>query len=150
MVGYTNKEFKNLILNTVTAIDDVFKNIPALEQPIRVYRGQKMDTIINQRSIFSSYISTTHAFNETNDFINIDGCCMYILDIQPGVKVIPIKYISQFVREEELLVQRNCRILLESGKKYLSFDDGEGAITDSPVPDRLNLHVKYCKVLPPL
>jgi hypothetical protein len=144
LIGYSNGGFKNLILDLVENIDEAFKNVPQLSKPIRVYRGQDTDTFIGKELIFDSYMSTTHDLNTA--FIYIDNeCCIYVLDIQPGVKVLPIKYISRFLDEEELLIERNCNIVIDS-VKYLITSTGE-IVSEKPTVN--SIQIKYCKVYPP-
>lgn len=144
LTGYTNGEFKNLILDLVENIDEAFKNVPPLSKPIRVYRGQDTDTFIGEELIFDSYMSTTHDLNTAYIYIG-NECCIYVLDIQPNVKVLPIKYISRFLDEEELLIERNCNIVIDS-VNYLIRSTGE-IVSEKPTVN--SIKIKNCKVYPP-
>jgi hypothetical protein len=128
LIGYTRKEFKKLILDLIDAIDSIFNSIPELIIPdelhplqrrLTVYRGQKDGTITSD-----SYLSTSMDFYSATGFLDIDnsrgtikGGELFVFDIQPGVKVIPMKYISAFSGEDEILVERNC-VLYRTGKLY--------------------------------
>lgn len=96
-------------------IDQAFALCPTTSKVFTVYRGQDSD-IFNTKS----YISTTLDLNMTSDFFSKENrCCVFEISVSPGSKVLPLRNVSNFRKEIEVLLDRDGEFFLT----YVEEDD---------------------------
>jgi hypothetical protein len=86
------------------SLTKIFKEAPVLEKPITLYRGQKESTFDSR-----GFTSTSVNVEQAKKFAG-GGCCLYILNVQPGVKVLPTLYTSLAGKEAEVLINRGVKL----------------------------------------
>lgn len=101
-----NKEkLDEMLEKKYKSIQYIFHNIPALETPVVVYRGQTTKNIEELVGV----LSTSTSMHAATQFAKIE-CCLFSITIPAGTKVIPVKTISVFEQEEEVLLNGYGRI----------------------------------------
>jgi len=105
-------------------LDDAFLGVSPLKNAITVYKGIKEDVVFTSDKAF---MSTTIFFDKAKLFSN-DTCCIYQITVSPNSKVLPIRKISTFPEEEEILLDRGGNLTLtgtgvKEGKKifYITY-----------------------------
>jgi hypothetical protein len=117
LLTLTNKEIRVVLCNMIDTIDSIFQRVTKLKVPVRLYRGQKEDVMTGD-----SYISTSRALNAALKFSD-NTCCVYVLDVQPGVAVLPLFEVSKLSDEYEVLIERNCILKKKETKDlYLEYN----------------------------
>ena len=103
-------------------IDEAFKAVPPLTEPLVVYRGKRKDEI-NKTDL--SFVSTSLFSDTTVEFTGI-GCCILQITISPGSKVLPIYDISENQSEFEILLDRGGQFIVTGSeiKQITSIDEG--------------------------
>jgi hypothetical protein len=98
----------------------IFINGPKVKEPLTVYRGvNEMDA--HNCKDYSGFISTTMDKGIAKDFSG-KTCCFYKILVPPGdYSVLPLKSISEFPEEEE--------ILLAPGSIQITGKDTDGSYT---------------------
>ena len=99
-----NEEWTEKVKEYIANIDEAFLNAPPLEESITVYRGQK-------RKIYDakSYTSTSLDLKTALDpgFISKENwCCMYVITVAPGSKILSVVNISHVSEENEIILDR--------------------------------------------
>lgn len=89
-------------------LDKAFLKVPTLKNSITVYKGVKEDKAFTTDKAF---MSTTIFFDKAKYFSN-DTCCIYQITVSPNSKVLPIRKISTFPEEEEILLDRGGNLML--------------------------------------
>ena len=112
--GPSREEIEENIKN----IDIAFSSAPPLDHSISVYRGQKKH-IYNTKA----YTSTSSFIKSTSDFVNkYEGCCVYEITVLPGSKILPVKVLSDFQYEEEIIINRGGTLeLVHSSHQYVDY-----------------------------
>lgn len=91
----------------VQKLEELFREIPPLEEPLVVYRGTGFDYVIPQNA---GYVSTT-LFGRYAHYWAGKNCCVVKITVSPGSKVVPIQVYSKErqlgVDEFEILLARN-------------------------------------------
>lgn len=82
-------------------IDEAFLNIPPISFPIILYRGNTTQIINNK-----SYQSCSSDLDVAKQFTKDRNCCIYILTISSGCKVLPLVSISDHPHESEFVLDR--------------------------------------------
>jgi hypothetical protein len=96
-------------------IDQAFALCPTTSKAFTVYRGQDSD-IFNTKA----YTSTTLDLNMTSDFFSKENrCCVFEISVSPGSKVLPLRNVSNFRKEIEILLDRDGEFFLT----YVEEDD---------------------------
>jgi len=126
---------------TVCALDDIFNDIPALTEDIIVYRGvnfvRKDQEKLNSQGVhfFNDFISTSLSRDVTIDFLPrpstdrwsarpagsprmdrgfVPYCCLFVIHIPSGNKVLPILGGSTVDDEREVLLPRGITLEITS------------------------------------
>ena len=103
--GSTMKRFHR---NIVDDIDSLFEMVPPIEKDIVVYRGV---TKRHSFGILNGYISTSYDYDTAMDFTDRytdnDHCCIFVITIPSGSKVLPIEDVSANRSEGEILLPRS-------------------------------------------
>jgi hypothetical protein len=130
---------KGLAYKAMMDIESIFDEIDSLDEPTVLYRGIRKGDELDRLCYQSSTTELRVAEQFSND---MTGCCIFILTISPGVRLIPLKNVSEFKGEEEYLLDRDNHYIMTSQKsergytyKYLTVvpnnsrevikDDGE-------------------------
>lgn len=98
----------------INNIDNAFSQIPAIISPITVYRGINSDKFIPE---ILAYVSTSI---DKDIAIRVGAgkeCCLLEILVVPGSKVLPLKGISLFKNEKEILLPRTGKF--EINNKYI-------------------------------
>lgn len=104
------KHFLNLV--------EAFKNVPLTTESITVYKGKKSENLYN---IDSAFISTSINIKGTKDFRG-NSCCLMVITVPPGSKILPIKKLSDAKYEDEILLDRNGKLVLTAQKPPTVYD----------------------------
>ena len=108
-------------------IDSIFAAIPPLEQSLTVFRGiiaQRHEQFqLNNRS----FISTSYDKEPAHMFIG-DSCCLLLITIPVGSKVICMESISQYNYEREILLDRGGSFII-TGVKIGNKDERTAVFT---------------------
>lgn len=130
---YTDGEKIYMILNTnllrkkhqpkeiqvhLDNIDEAFKAVPPLTEPLVVYRGKKQDEV---REVDPSFVSTSLFSDVTLIFTGV-GCCVLKITVSPGSKVLPIYDLSKVRHEFEILLDRGGQFIVTGSEinRYIS------------------------------
>jgi hypothetical protein len=111
---------------------ELFKKVPPVEKPIRVFRGVRVnDTFDPRKSGIKSptidFLSTTYAPDDSllNRYAG-EGCCIYEFVIYPGVRALWIQPLSYYRHEKEILIEYNIALYSGCSKfKELMFEKEE-------------------------
>lgn len=94
---------KNRII--INDLDEIFRNIPPLEDDILVYRGV---TVKHKFGVLSGFISTSYDISKAVTFADKQKqCCIFIIRVPAGAKVIPLEDVSITSNEGEILLPRS-------------------------------------------
>lgn len=93
----------------VEQIDNIFDNAPPLRETLVVYRGITKEFIVD----ILTYISTTHDISVAKTFARYD-CCLLRITILPGSKPLPLISISAHAGEDEVLLPREGRFIINN------------------------------------
>ena len=117
---YTGGEYDelNTALRMATplppSIDAHWKNIQTgfaaahpITEPITVYRGQRANIV----GPVLAPLSTAKTIRGTEDFVG-QKCCMLVITVSPGTKVIDISHISEIPSESEILLPPGGTLVL--------------------------------------
>ena len=86
-------------------LDALFKSVPAIEDEIIVYRGV---TRKHDFGILTGFVSTTYNYDTAISFADDKTqCCIFIITIPIGTKVLPVEDISMNPTEGEILLPRS-------------------------------------------
>lgn len=142
---------KFIISFTVNTIDSCIKNAPFTNQDMWVYRGTKDKYIIDENNelliynkkldtyntdlsninvIHPSIMSTSISMYSTEEFMNISrnykesaGCCLKVIKVPKGSRVLFLSPISNYINEVEILFASNSKFkikYLNKEMKYIS------------------------------
>jgi hypothetical protein len=82
-------------------LNNIFENLPPTTTPIILYRGSE-EEILNTYS----YTSMSRDIDSALDFTDSrNNCCLYVITISPGSKILPIEYVKD-MGEFEILLNR--------------------------------------------
>ena len=112
---YTGWQFKNLNINlrtgipltvndqkTANVIDSIFASLQPINQTLTLYRGIKKQEEVHTKS---SFISASHDKMVAKSFTG-RGCCLVVITIPPGSKVLFVEGVSKHPDECEVLIDR--------------------------------------------
>jgi hypothetical protein len=106
----------------VDDIDSAFYMIPKLTAPIMVYRGSNRRYGSEMIQI-KSFVSTSLRKGVGLEFIDHESkCCLYIITIPAGTRILPMMPTSMYKFEEEILLQRNSRFFMTTSVKERGID----------------------------
>jgi hypothetical protein len=122
--GEYDDEWLLEIKRDISNIDKAFKKAPPLQEVMTVYRGQA-EMIFDAKSYTSTSLELSVALkHEFTDMEN--ACCLYIITVVPGSKVLPLEPISQVEGEYEVLLDRNGKFFITDVKvETHTVDDDE-------------------------
>ena len=111
---------------------ELFKKVPPVEKPIRVFRGVEVNDTFDPRkggikSPTIDFLSTTYAPDDSllNRYAG-EGCCIYEFVIYPGVRALWIQPLSYFEHEKEIIIEYNIALYNGCSKfKTLMFEKEE-------------------------
>jgi len=102
---YTDIQLSSTQSKIVSDIDDAFFTAPKTTEDVIVYRGVKTSYNPNVLSgFFSTSLDYDVAMGHADD---AKGCCMFVITIKKGSKVLPVWSISRHPTEKEVLINRN-------------------------------------------
>jgi hypothetical protein len=81
-------------------LEKAFVNVPPLERPILLFRGVKQEHDMGK---LTAFVSVTFDINQTDDF-HTKKCCLFIITVSSGSKILPINRLSESFYERELLL----------------------------------------------
>lgn len=88
-------------------LETVFNGVPALGFPIVVYRGNTRDIINNK-----AYISTSGEKATAESFTKNRDCCVFVITVSAGSKVVPLITVSEHPQEEEFLLDKDGHFIV--------------------------------------
>jgi hypothetical protein len=137
----SNDVIRYIIDNTINTIDSCIINSPITENDMYVYRGTSDKYIIDSSNTFNTYnsnniqaihpsimstsisISTAKEFmyipNETNN--NEPKCCLKIIKVPKGSRVLFLSPISNYIHEVEILFASNSKFKIKSLNKEMNY-----------------------------
>lgn len=86
-------------------ITDIFVNAPPTTESATVFRGTFFD--IEGSHLEKGILSTSLDLNVGVRFISDDGCCLYMITVPVGTKLLPIEALSAIGNENEVLLEPN-------------------------------------------
>lgn len=101
----------------VSRLKSIFEVITPLKEAITVYRGIKSYSV-NLNRLSCQFISTSLDINVPKHFMG-DECCLMIITIPAGARVIPLMNISTIPDEYEVLIPENGTWTITSKDTYL-------------------------------
>ncbi len=109
---------------------NVFKKVPVLKTPLKVYRGIKADEVTEIHG--NQFLSTSYDMHAINSFRGED-CCTLFITLQPGVRALFIHALSPYKHEKEILVGPPFKATIKK-TTYEGFEaEGQYDVTISPV-----------------
>lgn len=120
----------------VNDLDEIFKRVPPLEDDILVYRGV---TVKHKFGVLAGFISTSYNFATAITFADKQKqCCIFIIRVPAGAKVLPVEDLSVTSNEGEILLPRSGYFeakgtVYKSGFECFNLD----LVLDSPLPPKL-------------
>lgn len=103
--------------HNLKCIDSIFKKVPITARPITVYKGLDTDNISSD----DAFISTTTDVNIANLFSGID-CCIIEITIPSGSRILPLKSVSLFPYENEILLDRSNYLIVNNDTSTKSYE----------------------------
>ena len=100
--------FMKKLTENISNIDTAFKFAPAISDSLTLYRGQEFE-IFDTKSFTSASTVLESAYRFFELF---EGCCLYVITLSPGSKILPLRHISEEPSEEEILIDRNGRFFI--------------------------------------
>lgn len=113
--GYEHVFNKN-IKDVQRRLDAAFSHVPPLAHSMIVYRGIKYDKGDKYKhdSIYNKqYISTSTHIETAEDFLNGKSCCILHITLPQGSRVLPLKRLSHFQSEDEVLLPRDGKFVIQ-------------------------------------
>ena len=104
-----NKVLTQQEQDIVDSINLAFEHVPPLTAPITVYRGLTREPIDNRTSFISTSLEVETAVNFANDRLK---CCILIIHVPAGEKVLPLFPISANEHEKEVLLNSYSKFYL--------------------------------------
>jgi len=106
--------------NVVRDLDSIFDKAPPIDRDITVYRGVSKK---HPLGVLPGYISTSYDIQTALEFSDREqGCCMFVINIPKGSKILPIEEVSSNKREKEILLPRSTNFILTSNRTIGSMD----------------------------
>lgn len=107
------------IKNIISDIDSVFLQLDVLQTPLTLFRGIDDEKYLND----IAFVSTSYE-EEVAGAYSQDECCIIVINVPVGAKVIFIESISQNKDDKEVLLERGgsfskTHVNVKSGKKYI-------------------------------
>ena len=112
---YTGYQFKNLNAHlregvplTATEervahrLDSVFEELQPIKETLTLYRGIKQEDQVQNKNAF---VSASHTISVAERFVGKE-CCLLVITIPPGSKVLFIEDVSRYPQEREVLIER--------------------------------------------
>ena len=116
---FSDSCWRRVIESYIQELTQIFKEAPAIEQPMTVYRGERNHSYWDdgaswftkllqgvgrhRRGRFLTPLSTSTNLDTAFNFSG-DECCMMRLKLRPGVKALYLRSLSQVVDEDEILL----------------------------------------------
>jgi hypothetical protein len=86
-------------------LDAIFRDIPPTDEEIIVYRGV---TTKHSFGVLAGFISTSYDYGTALSFADDKKqCCVFIIKVPPGAKVLPVEDLSVNPTEGEILLPRS-------------------------------------------
>jgi len=83
-------------------IDSMFESLQPIKETLTLYRGIKQEDQVNNKNAF---VSASHDISVAKGFVGKE-CCLLVITIPPGSKVLFIEDVSRFPKEREVLIER--------------------------------------------
>lgn len=101
-------------------IDMAFDAAPRIKKSITVYKGKNSSNVYSDKS----YISTSKNIEAAYDFSGTK-CCILVITVTPGSKVLDISYLSRYKDENEILLDRGGSLFvtntyIENDMKFIN------------------------------
>lgn len=111
-----NEKLLKIEQDILDDIDYAFKNVPPISSQITLYRAinsshpvykdDKLEGFNPKKMV--SVISATYDIESTGEFYSDKTkCCMLVITVPAGSRILPIENISEFKDEREILLNRN-------------------------------------------
>jgi hypothetical protein len=112
-----------LVSNFNKRLSSILKNAPPLRQPMTLYRGSSTNYIDKELHgkpfVHSGYISASVDNNVASRFRG-SNCCLMVLTLLPGTRVLPMSGISRFNNEHEFLINTDSKLLIQKSDLLLN------------------------------
>lgn len=102
---------KMSVSDTISTVDEIFRNVPPLQHDIVLWRGIRMKPKVLENFTEPAYISTSFNQDVAYEFVDKEyRCCVFQIRVPKGTHVIPLYTCSNAFFEEEVLLPRGGRI----------------------------------------
>ena len=101
------REFSKELEDIFFRLESIFEGVNPINNNIIVYRGSEYEILDSK-----SYVSTSRNIDKALYFAT---CCMYIITVSSGSKVLPIEYVHD-QEEEEILLNRGGNFVITNTK----------------------------------
>jgi len=130
-----NKKLTNVQSSHLKKIDMAFAGAPRLANSMTVYKGKATKNIYSDKA----FVSTTSKMQQAYNF-SARNCCILIINVSKGSKVLMLNKVSRHQEESEILLNRNGTLIVtdsfqENGMTFIEcvFTDGIVAETQSDI-----------------
>jgi len=122
------------------SINQDIQRMPPLDEELIVFRGSKRnisESQINDKGILQKWISASIKQEVALDFINNNNeCCLYIIHLKPGVKIIPVFKLKENENNDTFDSYRwEQEIIIEAGGVF-------EFIGETNTPSTINVKIK--------
>jgi hypothetical protein len=112
-------------------IDTAFMGVPLLDESIILYKGKNTPNVYSDKS----FVSTSNSLQSAMQFSG-KNCCILVIQVTKGSRVLPLKHLSKYTEENEYLLDRNSTLIVtnlfeENGMKYINCIYTNGIIISS-------------------
>lgn len=135
--GYDHVFNKN-VKDVQRRLDAAFANVPPLAHSMVVYRGIKYNKgeKYQHESVYNKqYISTTTHIETAQDFLSGKSCCVLHITLPQGSRVLPLKRVSHYKDENEILLPRGGEFIIQKqvGKDVYAIFNYKTPIQKKPI-----------------
>lgn len=114
------EELMNLVQNYSKKLNKILKNAPPLKKAMTLFRGSKSNYFQtldkNKPFIHKGYMSATVDYKVaiSPSFINQGAttCCLMVINVLPGTRLLPMTGLSQINDEKEFLMNTDSKIII--------------------------------------
>lgn len=115
-----NQQFRYLIECLANNICRILNSAPPLKQSMVLFRGTQTNyyqpTIINKPFINNGFLSATIDYSVAlEEFTNVkDRCCLQVITILPGTRLLPLTGLSYCNDEKEFLINTGSKLMIRN------------------------------------
>ena len=120
IINLESKDLVKLVENYNKNLNRILKNAPPLKKAMTLFRGSRSNYFQtvdkNKPFIHKGYMSATVDYNVALQpaFINhgYTTCCMMVINVLPGTRLLPMTGLSQINNEREFLMNTDSKVMI--------------------------------------